>query len=124
VVVGIEYLKMFLYTVFDSFIADFRTTIVVLVTFFSSLTPQILIFSVVEVICVAVSLIDFFITGSAVSAIVLVLLLAPRIPMVYVGIFCLVLSIVDFIITGGLASIIVTVLLWGYYLYMRGKQVY
>ena len=117
-----EYLKMFLYTVFDSFIADFRTIIVVLVLFYSSRTPQDRVFSVFEIICIAVSLIDFFITGSVISAIILALLLAPRIPQVYVGILCVLLSVAEFFTTGGIASIIVSAFLWGNILYKNRKN--
>jgi hypothetical protein len=95
---------------------------VVLVLFFSSRTPQALVFSVVEIICIAVSVIDLLMTGSVVSAIILALLLVPRIPRVYVGILCAILSVAEFFITGGIATIIVTALFWGRILYKNRKH--
>jgi len=116
-----ELLRFFLYGVFDPLFADSRTIIVVLVLLFKSLRFQTLVFSVVEAICIAVSVLDVFITGSFVSALLLALLLAPRIPFAYAGILCAVLSAAEIFITGNIAPGIVTALLGGYILFKNRK---
>jgi hypothetical protein len=117
-----EYIMIFIYTVFDSFILDSRTAILIGVLLYSALKPQAMIFSVIEAICIAVSAIDLLITGSAVSAVVLALLLGPRIPLVYVCILCAALSIIDYFTGGGIASIIVAALAVGHILMKKREH--
>ena len=117
-----ELLRFFLYGVFDPLFADSRTIIVVLVLLFKSLRFQTLVFSVVEAICIAVSVLDVFITGSFVSALLLALLLAPRIPFAYAGVLCAVLSAAEFFLTGNMAPIVVTALVGGYILLKKREH--
>jgi Na+-transporting NADH:ubiquinone oxidoreductase subunit NqrB len=92
-----EYIGVFLNTFLDSFFSDIHFVILISVLFLCSLKPQALIFSVIEIVCVAVSAIDVFMTGSLISAIILALLLGPRIPLVFTAIICVILSTADFI---------------------------
>lgn len=103
-----EYIFNTLSMYFDLLIKDSGITIIILALFLSSLSPQSMAFRVTELLCITISLFDVFITGSTISAIVLVVLLGPRIPLAYVGIICALLSASNHLATGGVSSIIAT----------------
>jgi len=115
-------LSIFLYSVFDFLITDIMIIILMGVLFFRALKPQAPEFSVMEVICIAASAVDVFMTGSYISAIIFALLLGPRIPLFYTGIICVILSAIEFFMTGGIAPMIVTALVGGYILFKNRKH--